>query len=259
FYDIKFKPNDIDKVRAKCVDGHTWMCYASQATKTDKTFQIKTYNSNHFCARTQKNRHLTYKFLRRFVEEVRTNPRWKIVDIQTKVKNKYHAYVYLMTVYRAKVLAIQIIDGIENNQYRLWDYIEELKRTNLGTSVHLQLQWPHIGAQPLFKRIYICLKACKDALVNTLRTVICLDGCHLKGLSRGIFLTAVDKAFPKCDMILNNLCECFNAAILEAKNKPIIIMVEMIKIYIMERIVKKKKNMIDYGGPICPKIQMKVE
>ncbi|XP_028070295.1 uncharacterized protein LOC114272787 [Camellia sinensis] len=35
--------------------------------------------------------------------------------------------------------------------------------------------------------------------------------------------------FPKCDLLLNNLCECFNSSILEARSKPVVTMLEKIR------------------------------
>ncbi|ONH94427.1 hypothetical protein PRUPE_7G015700 [Prunus persica] len=37
----------------------------------------------------------------------------------------------------------------------------------------------------------------------------------------------------KCDILLNNLCECFNAAILEVRDKPIVSLLEIIRIYLI--------------------------
>ncbi|CAL8990159.1 unnamed protein product [Prunus brigantina] len=47
---------------------------------------------------------------------------------------------------------------------------------------------------------------------------------------------------PKCDILLNNLCECFNSAILEARDKPIITMVEKIRTYLMLRVARQKES-----------------
>lgn len=44
----------------------------------------------------------------------------------------------------------------------------------------------------------------------------------------------------KCDMILNNLCECFNCQIVEGKTKGIIIMNKMIRKQLIIRIKKIK-------------------
>ena len=45
---------------------------------------------------------------------------------------------------------------------------------------------------------------------------------------------------PKCDMLLNNLCESFNNVILDARSKGIITMNEMIRTKLMKRIKKRE-------------------
>ena len=45
---------------------------------------------------------------------------------------------------------------------------------------------------------------------------------------------------PKYDMLLNNLCESFNCAVVDARDKPIITLVEMIRCYIMKRLEAKQ-------------------
>lgn len=45
----------------------------------------------------------------------------------------------------------------------------------------------------------------------------------------------------KCDMLLNNLCECFNRYILDARLKGIITMLAMIKVKLMRR-MKRRRN-----------------
>lgn len=44
----------------------------------------------------------------------------------------------------------------------------------------------------------------------------------------------------KCDILLNNLWESFNAAILQARDKPILTMLERIRHYLMERSVRRR-------------------
>ncbi|KAK4391944.1 hypothetical protein Sango_1972200 [Sesamum angolense] len=67
--------------------------------------------------------------------------------------------------------------------------------------------------------------------------------------------------FPKCDMLLNNICETFNSCILEAREKPILTMLEWIREFIMTRLsdnrdrARKKWS----GKKICPRIQKIVE
>jgi hypothetical protein len=46
--------------------------------------------------------------------------------------------------------------------------------------------------------------------------------------------------FPKCDLIVNNLSECFNAWILKSRDLPIISMMEMLRKKLMKRYQKKR-------------------
>nr|XP_023877950.1 uncharacterized protein LOC111990411 [Quercus suber] len=74
-----------------------------------------------------------------------------------------------------------------------------------------------------------------------------------------LWTRAAFKTFPRCDALTNNLCESFNALILEFRDKPIITMIEEIRCCLMDRYVKMKQLIARYKGPICPRIQHKLE
>ncbi|XP_045797177.1 uncharacterized protein LOC123891368 isoform X2 [Trifolium pratense] len=61
-----------------------------------------------------------------------------------------------------------------------------------------------------------------------------------------------------CDLQVN-MCEAFNSAILEYRDKPIISLVEGLKFYMTNRIVKLRDYMLRYEGDICPMIQKRLE
>ncbi|KAK8675567.1 hypothetical protein V6N13_033633 [Hibiscus sabdariffa] len=63
----------------------------------------------------------------------------------------------------------------------------------------------------------------------------------------------------KCDMLLNNHCESFNKSILEAIDKPILTLMETIRVKIMTRIVSKREVAEKYKGLLCGKIQKKLD
>ncbi|KAH7837735.1 hypothetical protein Vadar_017399 [Vaccinium darrowii] len=65
--------------------------------------------------------------------------------------------------------------------------------------------------------------------------------------------------FPKCDILLNNLSESFNSAILPARDKPIITMLERIRSILMESRNKRKFAMQRCTEPICPKIKKRLD
>jgi hypothetical protein len=67
------------------------------------------------------------------------------------------------------------------------------------------------------------------------------------------------KTDTQCDLQVNNMCEAFNRAILEYRDKPIITLLEGIKHYLTKRIGHQKETLLRYEGNICPSIQKILE
>ena len=61
-------------------------------------------------------------------------------------------------------------------------------------------------------------------------------------------------ALCKCDLLVNNLCESFNASILKARDKPILAMLEMIRIKMMVRTVNRRNAGANWNGGLGPRI-----
>ncbi|KAK2654694.1 hypothetical protein Ddye_014550 [Dipteronia dyeriana] len=62
-----------------------------------------------------------------------------------------------------------------------------------------------------------------------------------------------------CDMLCNNMCEAFNSAILNARDKLVISMMEMIKNYLMKRLVRKRAELERWKHEIGHKVFKLVE
>ena len=63
----------------------------------------------------------------------------------------------------------------------------------------------------------------------------------------------------KSDTLVNNIAESFNAWILEARDKPVLTMMEIIKVMLMQRLQTKRDHMRRYEGRVCPRIHKKLE
>ncbi|CAI9292586.1 unnamed protein product [Lactuca saligna] len=62
-----------------------------------------------------------------------------------------------------------------------------------------------------------------------------------------------------CDAVENGISESFNAAIVEARKKPIITMLEEIRLYVMERMYNQKIKGHKWDMEICPSIRKRIE
>ncbi|KAL4365001.1 hypothetical protein AHAS_Ahas07G0062400 [Arachis hypogaea] len=102
---------------------------------------------------------------------------------------------------RVKQQALDEINSIYGEQYRrIHDYAAKLPRSNLGTTVRIQVQRPPefqletpIPGNDLrsrFERIYICLDTCKMNFMVCI-PMIGLDGCFIKTPYVGQLLTAI--------------------------------------------------------------------
>ncbi|XP_051152715.1 uncharacterized protein LOC127266501 [Andrographis paniculata] len=60
--------------------------------------------------------------------------------------------------------------------------------------------------------------------------------------------------YPRCDMLLNNTCESFNSFIMEARDKPIISMLEKIRNLLMVRMQLNREKAEKWDDTLCPKI-----
>ncbi|XP_062074891.1 uncharacterized protein LOC133778892 [Humulus lupulus] len=65
--------------------------------------------------------------------------------------------------------------------------------------------------------------------------------------------------YPKCDILVNNLCESFNAAILDARDKPIITLLEKIRFWLMSQFYNKKAELEKMTQPVGKRILKIIE
>ncbi|XP_050211451.1 uncharacterized protein LOC126661643 [Mercurialis annua] len=79
----------------------------------------------------------------------------------------------------------------------LYDYAEELKLSNPGTTYIVKGAKSDGDEVNYFHRFYVCFGACKEGWLAGCRRIIGMDGCFLKGICRGQLLCAIGcKMFP---------------------------------------------------------------
>ena len=84
--------------------------------------------------------------------------------------------------YRSMKTARGLITRNEEAQYGLLrDYVEMIRRTDVGSKVILQTEIENENTKPKFKKMYIKYNAQKIGFLGGCKPFVGMDGCHLKG------------------------------------------------------------------------------
>ncbi|XP_040362682.1 uncharacterized protein LOC121049420 [Rosa chinensis] len=159
----------------------------------ESSVQIKTYEHEHNCSRKFESCMLSAKYLtKRFMERIKLNTGWKTESLAQTMSSEVRVKVSKQMAYRVKKAAILALEGTIKEQYaRLRDYGNELKRVDPSTTIDIKCDFNNSNKDPVFKRMYICLGALKKGFKAGCRSVIGLDGCHLRSAFGGQLLIAV--------------------------------------------------------------------
>ncbi|XP_052876217.1 uncharacterized protein LOC128282036 [Gossypium arboreum] len=146
---------------------------------------------------------------------------------------------------RAKIRALELVQGNHKGQYaNIYDYLLELRRSNPGTTTICKLDCR------LFQRLYICLEACKSVAFAAVESENKQSWFwFLELLQRDL---EIDNSYNICFMSDKQ------KIILEARDKPILTMLEIIRRKVITRLVSMREAAEKYPGPLCPRIQKKL-
>ncbi|XP_010027244.2 uncharacterized protein LOC104417714 [Eucalyptus grandis] len=147
-----------------------------------------------------------------------------------------------------------MITGNEEEQFgMLRSYCQALLDANSGSTCVIKTE--QCQDQFKFRGVYICLDALRRGFLEGCRRFVGFDGCHLSSGYKGILLAAMG-------IDANNQMYPFAWAVVEQEtyktwhwDKPIITMLEAIRVQLMGMIHKQRDGMTPYAGVICPNIQ----
>ncbi|CAJ2628837.1 unnamed protein product [Trifolium pratense] len=188
---IYIKKNEKEFLVAKC--DHSGCPFHLRISKRvgNEFWQIVSFIDEHACHRTPRNRQAKTNYLaKKFVSTLRHTPEMKVKGLIALAIEKWGVKLSHDQAYRAKLKAIEIIQGAGRDQFiYLRSYADELRESNRNSTVIIQCDMANVG--PIFQRIYVCLEACKAAFAFTCRPLIGLDACFLKGEHGGQLMAAV--------------------------------------------------------------------
>ncbi|KAB8103767.1 hypothetical protein EE612_036365 [Oryza sativa] len=190
---INFVKDDPKRVRARCDwPSCPWVCLLSKNSRTDG-WQIATLENSHLCPSRRDNKLVTSsRIAEKYGKFIVANPSWKLAHMKATVQEEMFADVNISKLKRAKSITMKKAINAAKWQYqKLYNYQLELLRSNPGSTVVVDREVDM--DPPVFKRIYICLDACKKGFLAGCRKVIGLDGCFFKGAKNGELLCAIGK------------------------------------------------------------------
>lgn len=122
------------------------------------------------------------------------HPGIKSTYIQDTIKAQLELEVSRNQCKRAKAMVIKRLERDVLHEYKkLNDNARALVDTNPGSSVDIEVENIGQGIPLYFKRMYVCLAAVREGFLDGCRKYLGLDGCFLKGVVKGMLLTAVGK------------------------------------------------------------------
>ncbi|XP_043700384.1 uncharacterized protein LOC122651119 [Telopea speciosissima] len=174
--------NERTRVTAICAtDGCPWRIHASPLAD-GLTFGVKSYTPKHTCKRWSTNNMATSRWIAsKLAPQLKADASMSIKSMEVVMNAQYQLVPSKQQLYRARMIAKEAIEGKHSNSFaQLPSYGELVRQYNPSTMFNLQ-----------FKRLFVCFKACTNGFLLGCRAFIGLDGCHLKGMYDGVFLSAI--------------------------------------------------------------------
>ncbi|CAI9268000.1 unnamed protein product [Lactuca saligna] len=174
-YQLCFEKNYRTRLLVRCSKSAcTFRLWASWMSD-EESFQIKSLKADHNCARN-------FKF------------------------GSLVTYAWIGSHYTKEIVESQKI-SVRKLRLKLWSYGHEILRTNLGSTVKLDMEDGPDGKK-YFSKFYCCFQGVKQGWIEGCRRVIVLDGCFLKGVCKGELLCAIgrdanDKIYPIAWAVVN--------------------------------------------------------
>ncbi|XP_057718638.1 uncharacterized protein LOC130933129 [Arachis stenosperma] len=140
-----------------------------------------------------------------------------------------------------------------------WCFISDMQKVML-TFMNFNKQWKELELRGL---LWECAKSTtfQDFIdnMNKIKRVNEEAWAYLNKWPKESWTKSQFSHRAKLDNICNNACEVFNARIKEARNKPIITLLEEVRMFVMRNIAKNTVKLVNHVGILPPVIQSRLD
>lgn len=193
-YGIWYEKSSTQVVHARCEGKCEFRLFANWMSN-ENSFQIKSVTPKHSCFRVKEIKIVHSEWLAKyFRDEILKNPKWRVRDFVKEVKLRYNIEVsHTKCRVAKKIVLSEMYESLKNHYALLWDYSEELRRSNPDGTFKIECEGGGEGGVPIFKRFYVGFSALSKGWREGCRPIIGIDGCFLKGSVKGEILAAVGR------------------------------------------------------------------
>ncbi|KAL3532679.1 hypothetical protein ACH5RR_006200 [Cinchona calisaya] len=297
-FEFKCTKNDNDRVTATCVKNCGWRIHASKF-RGSLTFQIKTLDGiPHRCPWSYKNKSANSRAKSKAIRTIQGEHKeqyWRLRDYCATILERNPGSCALVVTETCPIPVIgldachlkctmggQLMAAIArdaNNQ--MFPLAMALVESECKDSWRwfLETLTDHIGRPQ--ERGWIFISDRQKGLIDSIDELFPAARAYvpdkfeeymrqmqaispeayawLSEIPRHLWARHTFSPRAKCDLLSNNICECFNQWIKEARNKPILSMFEMIRRQVMCRFREKRLWISKVNSRICPRIIEKLE
>ncbi|GKV31739.1 hypothetical protein SLEP1_g40408 [Rubroshorea leprosula] len=193
YFDIGMR-NERTRVRFRCQTGCKWELFASYDPKYE-CFVVKTYYRENRCFKSYENELVTYKIVTDiFKGRIYEAPFTKPSEIVKWCKAEIKVNITLDKAEKAKKHIMTQLEGSYVDEYKyLKSYAKILKKSHPENTVVVNATETSSSETRTFHRMYVCLHSLKQGWKDGCKRFFGVDGYFLKGICKGIMLSAVGK------------------------------------------------------------------
>lgn len=169
----------------------------------------------------------------------------QVLDQDIGISNDQHAWTFMSNKQKGLINAFEYLFPNVDNRFCVRNLLNNMKRDEFN-SVAVKLAFWATAKATRVEEFRLRMAQMKETHENAYE--------WLATKSENQWSKAFFSTSPKCDILLNNMCESFNNFILNAREKPVIEMFEMIRNLLMARYQGNREKTRKWKIWICPKI-----
>ncbi|XP_033136844.1 uncharacterized protein LOC103839506 [Brassica rapa] len=171
-----------------------WRIYCSTRAESER-WQIRVFKDKHSCVPNGECKMIKVPVIARlFVDKIREEMEYYMPKkMEEIIKERWKISVSRPQCQAARNKALRWIDKEYEQQFaRLRDYAAEIMESNINSTVEVETVKNKEG-QDVFDRFYVCLDVLRRTWKSTCRPIIGVDGCFLRGKTKGQLLVALGR------------------------------------------------------------------